>query len=311
MREGISPSGALSKSALGGKLASERHPTNSTQGRGPTGALESSARGREVPGWGLGAVFVERREAKSSVPGSPWRRRQDALVPQAASWTAAPGSEALGEGCTGRAARTPRPAPSPHGALGRRSGRKGSGARCGQPPSARCRGPQTRAPGLPRLPQPLPEGRGSAGTRRGEGARRAARQRRAAGRGAETGSRRADRGRREPYLGERREAGAPPGFGAHSPGLALAGRPGRAPLGRPLAGSSAWGPGRSPRGAPTAAAAGLAGRGRPKLRPPSPAASAAESPPSLGEKKKTPDAARGLWCVGRGSVAKSRGGSKP
>lgn len=88
--------------------------------RSSAGKFSQGPRGTRV---GTGAGFYGRKETKSSIPGSPGSRRQGAPVPQAASRTAALGSEALGGGRTIQAARTARP-PAPH-----RSPRSDIGAR--------------------------------------------------------------------------------------------------------------------------------------------------------------------------------------
>ena len=107
-----------------------------------------------------------------------------------------------------------------------------------------------------------------------------------------------------PASGRTQPPGAQSRSGARTPGLAHSGRPGRAHPRAPSRRRAGPGPGAHTQwGTPTAADAGLARRGRRRRLPTPP-----ESPPSLGEEKRLLTR-RGLWCVGRGSIAKPRGGS--
>lgn len=238
--------------------------------RSSAGKFSQGPRGTRV---GTGAGFYGRKETKSSIPGSPGSRRQGAPVPQAASRTAALGSEALGGGRTIQAARTARP-PAPHrsprsrhwGARSRRGGRRVVPA-LGQPPpraladprQGRRVGPDCRSVYL-RGADDATRGGGEA-SGRGEGTSAGAKISVAPGRCGQSRG-----GGRAPYLGEPRESSggrrlclglrgarslrvhspypvrAPPGW------RTLVVR-GTHPLRRPLAGGLGLGAGRTPRGA--------------------------------------------------------------
>lgn len=254
---------------------------------------------------------------------------QGAPVLQASSWTAASSSQALGGGCTTPAARTTRPSPS-----SLVSSLPGFGAP-GASPGARGEAPALglfRTPkggsGRPRMPQSLPSG--APGTRREEGARRAAEAEERGGAKTPVAqgwvlARAGVAGRLTlASRGVRRKAavpavGAQPGFGVHAASGAQS-RPRRAPPGRqahtrrperahpqapsgrrirpePGAHTPRSHPPRPLRDWPGAARPSFAPRRRPDTT---------ESPPSPGEKKAD---ARGLRCVGRSSAWKSRGGS--
>ena len=226
--------------------------------RSSAGKFSQGPRGTRV---GTGAGFYGRKETKSSIPGSPGSRRQGAPVPQAASRTAALGSEALGGGRTIQAARTARP-PAPHrsprsrhwGARSRRGGRRVVPA-LGQPPpraladprQGRRVGPDCRSVYL----RGAAEERGRAlGPR--SGSRRAA-----VGRAGVVAERLTLASRGSPAGG----AGCAWGFGAHAASgctvpiqcaLPQAGAPSssgaRTPLGALSPAGSAWAPGAHPAG---------------------------------------------------------------
>lgn len=287
--------------------------------------------GRSQPG----ASFCGRREAKSSIPGTRRSRRQGAPVRHAASRTAGPGSKALGGGCTTRAARATRPPSSPSISPVPDTGAQGEGGAEGEwrlpldsPFPVRS---QTSGGGAC-LPQAAAASAlGERGLRRVEGTRRVTETERG-GRapGPTPGSRRASTGRAR--VAERLTLSRGESRGGRRLCLGLRGarslrvhspRPGRAPLGwrtlvvrgahhfgRPLAGGLGLSQGRTPRGAhPPRPLRDWPGAGSPScarlLRLPAPP----ESPPSPGGKKKRLLTRRGLWCVGRGGIAKPRGGS--
>lgn len=118
-------------------------------------------------------------------------------------------------------------------------------------------------------------------------------------RAAESGGRRPyQRWARSPALGCTQPPVHSPVSGAHPQAGAPSESRARTPSGALSPADSA-----GARGAPPAGHTHRGRRGTGGAQPPP---SAAESPPSPGEKKA---AARGLWCGGRGSTWKSRGGS--
>lgn len=220
-----------------------RLPHPKLQPDASTGKFSQRPRGTNL---GTGARFCERQQTKSSIPGSPGIPRKGAPVPHSASQTVAPGSEALGGGCTTPSRKDEASALSPFpsgtslssiGAPRAGRGRKGAATALGSPPPRAVADSRRGSPGLPRLPQSLPSGDlGTRGARRGE--RRAA-EAKEPGRAPEPRprSRRsrcwrappthcAGWGRGVPYLGKPQESGerqpavpgigAQPGFGAHA-----------------------------------------------------------------------------------------------